>query len=84
MDRMEAYQLLSDRMAKFESEVALGEFSDNFSLSEEVSGKSEGVFYTIDLRLEQGKRGSISVHGSIHDNNTAKFTLLEERKTIRQ
>jgi|GEM_PF-5314245 len=84
MDRVEAYQLLSDRMARFEAQVAPDEFSENFSLSEEVSGKAEGVVYTVDLRLEQSNSGSLSVHGSIHDNNTAKFNLLEERKTIAQ
>jgi hypothetical protein len=71
-------------MARFEAEATPSELSDDFSLSEEVSGEAAGAYYTIRLRLEQHANGSLTLLGSIHDNNTAKFILLEERKTFAQ
>lgn len=82
MDRVEAYRLLAHRMERFEAETTSGALSDDFSLSEEVGGKVEGVLYTINLRIERDANGSRTLLGSIHDNNIAKFSLLEERKPI--
>lgn len=69
-------------MEQFEAEVASSALSDNFSHSKEVGGEAEGVLYTIDLRLERDASGSLMLLGSIHDNNTAKFSMLEERNSI--
>ena len=82
MDRVEAYRILAHRMERFEADAASDAMSDDFSLSEQVSEEVEGVLYTIDLRIERDANGSLTLLGSIHDNNTAKFDLLEERKTI--
>ena len=84
MDRVEAYRLLTQRMERLEAEAASDALSDDFSLSEEVSGEAEGVLYTIDLRIERDANGSRMLLGSVHDNNNAKFSLLEERKPIAQ
>ncbi|PJE37558.1 hypothetical protein CVM52_06065 [Pseudooceanicola lipolyticus] len=82
MDRVEAYRLLTQRMEQFDADAASSTLSEDLSLSEEVWGEAEGVLYTIDLRLERGANGSLTLLGSIHDYNTAKLSLLRARRSI--
>ena len=82
MDRVEAYALLSERLAQMGSKDSLEELPDSFSLSEDVSGSIDGMLYTIDMRVERDNNGVRILLGSIHDNNPAKFSLLEERKSL--
>lgn len=82
MDRVEAYSLLSERLERIGSSDAHNQLSESFSYSEDVNGKVGSVLYTINIRVERCADGTRVLLGSIHDNNTAKFSLLEERKSL--
>lgn len=83
MDRVEAYSLLTERLERIGSSDAHNQLSESFSYSEDVNGKVGGVLYTINMRVERYADSTLVLLGSIHDNNTAKFNLLEERKSLR-
>ncbi|MGR3515273.1 MAG: hypothetical protein ACU0GG_21120 [Paracoccaceae bacterium] len=82
MDRIEAYRLLTREMELLEAKAASSALHDDYSVSKELGGEVDGVLYTIDLRVERDTNGSRTLFGSIHDNNSAKFSMLEERKSL--
>jgi len=69
-------------LERFEAEVESSEISDTFSLSEKAWAETGGVLYTIDLKVEPNANGSLTLLRRIHDNNTSKFSVLEERMII--
>jgi len=43
----------------------------------------DGILYTVDLRVEKLQDGELVLVGTIHDNATAQFDLLEERLPLK-
>ena len=82
MNRAEAYEILAGRISQTAEMVRAGGVSCPFSISDEASGRETSTRYTIEIKLMPNADGSMRLYGSIHDNNTAKFELLEETLVI--
>lgn len=79
MDRSEAYTLLTKEMKKF-ADLAPDRFNDLREATVEMNclGGS-GILYRVEMAVEEIGGGRFAVVGKIHDNNTYRFSLLEER-----
>tara|TARA_R110000868_G_scaffold273797_1_gene533010 strand:- start:54 stop:308 length:255 start_codon:yes stop_codon:yes gene_type:complete len=82
MDRVEAYSILNSELNLFsgysleELEIMEGE-----EIETEIT-TNEGTMYSLSFKVEKSQNRVISVKGSIHDNNSFKFELLEESLTL--
>ncbi len=79
MDRSEAYALLTEEMARL-SRLAPDELKALGETSIEVDRQGAGGgSYRVEMTVEQTEGGRFVVLGRIHDNDTYRFSLLEER-----
>ncbi|WP_095589455.1 hypothetical protein [Actibacterium ureilyticum] len=79
MDRVEAYKLLVEKMHALAEQIDREPETLNEDLVEHVAEGRNHQSYTIEIRIERSREGALALLGSIHDNNTNKFSLLEER-----
>lgn len=79
MDRSEAYTLLTNEMKRF-ADLATDRFNDlrTATIEMDCHGGS-GILYRVEMAVEQIGSGRFAVVGKIHDNNTYRFSMLEER-----
>ena len=79
MDRVQAYRLLVDEMANLAQRVREARtVPKSSSISADVAGDG-GALYRVELMVEAISDARFAVSGTIHDHNTHRFTLLEER-----
>jgi len=77
MNRTEAYQLLITELESVSENPAV--FYNQYSESKYQTDKtSSGKFYSIEIQVSTEDINKYKFKGNIHDNNTSKFTLLEE------
>ncbi|MEM7225019.1 MAG: hypothetical protein AAF495_18720 [Pseudomonadota bacterium] len=82
MDRVEAYQLLTEEMQKLARKAARQESkAENTKIETDLFG-SGGAQYRVGLTVERLGPNRIVISGSIHDNTTHSFKLLEERLEV--
>ena len=81
MDKIEAYEILSERLndIRNQGEMFL-EKNLGTSLDFEERGAS-GKLYSIQISVEQDS-SQYKILGKIHDNNTHSFSILEEEMSL--
>ena len=78
MDRAEAYEILISEMEKV-SETSLNSLESLVLKPVEIESISNsGKRYSISIAASKSNMNKFELKGSIHDNNTYKFQLVEE------
>ncbi|MEP3279873.1 MAG: hypothetical protein ABJN26_13405 [Stappiaceae bacterium] len=79
MDKVEAYHLLTTAMGELandlseQSTIAAGD-----SIELDVAG-TQGATYRLGMVVTQNPKGGYTINGTVHDNNSQQFSLLEEK-----
>ena len=78
MNKTEAYQLLITEIENISQDPF--EFYEHYSETEYHINKSSksGQLYSNEIQVDKKGNNKYIFKGNIHDNNTSKFTLLEE------
>ena len=82
MDRAEAYETLISEIEKV-SETSMGELESMVMKPiENESTSSSGKRYSISISVTKIDANRFKLIGSIHDNNSYKFDLVEEKMEV--
>ena len=79
MQRVEAYTLLAEEMNKLAQLVSDKVPASRDSTVEVDRQGASGSFYHLEMLVEQIEGDRFAIVGKIHDNNSYRFSLLEER-----
>lgn len=79
MDRSEAYRLLTEEMNRLAG-LETGRLTTLCDTTTEIDRRGvSGILYRVEMVGEQIADTRFAIVGKIHDNDTYRFSLLEER-----
>jgi len=82
MNKSESYELLIGEMKSI-SDLAKTEIDEYINKTIESNVSSEnGTLYTVEIKVTKKENNTYTVNGTVHNNSSYKYELLEETLVV--